>query len=64
LRSRNDKSSAEASCSRISRLARGLAGFDVTQMLDRDAGLEREVRLAHGAAVAPAAQEVADRIDG
>ncbi len=44
--------------------ARGLAGFDVAQMLDRDAGLERQIGLAHGAAVAPAAQEVADGIDG
>ena len=44
--------------------ARGLAGFDIAQMLDRDAGLEREIGLAHGAAVAPAAQEIADRIDG
>ena len=44
--------------------ARGLAGFDIAQMLDRDAGLERQIGLAHGAAVAPAAQEVADGIDG
>jgi len=40
--------------------AGGLAGFDVASMLDRDAGLEREIGLAHGAAVAPAAQEIAD----
>jgi hypothetical protein len=32
-------------------------------MLDRNAGLERQIGLAHGAAIAPAAQEVADRIE-
>ena len=42
--------------------ARSLAGFDIAQMLDRDAGLEREISLAHDAAVTPAAQEVADGI--
>src|SRR3954464_5520893 len=33
-------------------------------MLDRDAGLERQIGLAHGAAGAPAAQEIADGIGG
>ena len=49
-----------ASCSRMSRLPDRLAGLDMAQMLDRDAGLEGEIGLAHGAAIAPAAQEVAD----
>ena len=44
--------------------AHGLAGLDIAQMLDRDAGLERQIGLAHGAAGTPAAQEIADRIDG
>jgi len=32
-------------------------------MLGRDAGVECQIGLAHGAAMAPAAQEVADRVD-
>jgi hypothetical protein len=43
--------------------ADGLAGLDIAQMLDRNAGLKRQIGLAHGAAVAPAAQEIADGID-
>ena len=39
-----------------------LAGFDIAQMLDGNAGFKCEIGLAHGAAIAPAAQEVADRM--
>jgi hypothetical protein len=39
-----------------------LAGLDIAQMPDRDAGFKSEIRLAHGAAAAPAAQEIADRM--
>ena len=63
LRSRNDKTQRRSQLQQDIPAARGLAGFDITQMLDRDAGLERQISLAHGAAVAPAAQEIADRID-
>src|SRR5438876_5769591 len=43
--------------------ADGLAGLDIAQMLDRNAGLERQISLAHGPAIALAAQEIADGID-
>ena len=42
--------------------ADGLAGLDKAQMLDRNPGLESKISLAHGAAVAPAAQEIANGI--
>jgi hypothetical protein len=35
---------------------------DTAQMLDGDAGLKSEIGLAHGTAIAPAAQEIADRM--
>ena len=38
------------------------SGLDITQMLDRDAGFKGEIGLTHGAAGAPVAQEVADRM--
>ena len=40
---------------------RRAAAFDEAQMALRDVGLEREVELAHAAAAAPFADEVADR---
>ena len=42
--------------------ADGLAGLDKAQMLDGDSGLESEIGLAHGAAIAPGAQQIADGI--
>jgi hypothetical protein len=37
-----------------------LAGLDIAQMLDGNAGLKCQIGLAHGPAMAPAAKEVAD----
>ena len=63
LRSRKRETERRRQLQQDVAAARRLAGLDIAQMLDRDAGLERQIGLAHGAAVAPAAQEVADGID-